>query len=134
MLERLTPLPTQLVILHLVLPGTSDPIPSTHLLPSSFHHSPVMEKTLSTVPVLSGRENYKEWAVAIKGAAYWSGFWPHYVDEGIIDQIAKLAPDADKATKMKFNEKANELGKLELKAQGALMMTVSMVSSWILTS
>jgi hypothetical protein len=89
-----------------------------------------MEKSLSSVPLLTGRENYKEWTLAIKAAAYWSGFWNHYTDKDMLVKITKPEPvegvDPPKLD-AKDLENIADLNKLEMKVQGALMMTVSMV-------
>ena len=75
-----------------------------------------MDKTsLSSIPQLTGKENYWEWALAIKGVAFWGSFWPHYQ---LPNLMAKSETPADDEA---------ELGKLEMKAQGALFMSVSMV-------
>ena len=88
-----------------------------------------MDKILSTVPQLLGKENYREWALAIKGAAYWGGFWIHYENAEVLNTISRTEADAIAAsdeTKSKVTQDI-ELVKAEMKAQGALLMTVTMV-------
>ena len=68
-----------------------------------------------------GKENYQDWTLAIKGAAFWGGFWVHYQDPDMFNRI-KSDP-----TEAKDKEAILELSKLKMKAQGALLITVNMV-------
>ena len=84
---------------------------------------------LSSVPLLSGKQNYRAWALAIKGAAMWGGLWQHFVDPNILESI-KPEPDAQATTSAETTEPAKpaattsaEIQKLEMKAVGALIMT-----------
>ena len=86
-------------------------------LPLPLHHG---ENPLFRPPPY-GQENYWEWTLAIKGAVFWGGFWIHYQDPDMFNRI-KSDP-----TEAKDKEVILELSKLEMKAQGALLMTVNMV-------
>ena len=87
---------------------------------------------LNSVPLLSGKENYCAWALAIKGAAMWGGFWEHYIDPTVL-QVAKPESTTDPATTSnettdpprttKTTTTSAEVQKLEMKAIGALIMT-----------
>jgi hypothetical protein len=84
--------------------------------------------SLKSVPVLQGKENYREWALAIKGIAYRGDFWSHYTNPNILIK----EEDTPEGTtipggKVKVPEDDKDVLKLEMKAMGAILMTVSMV-------
>src|SRR5258708_4197973 len=77
-----------------------------------------MDKTsLSQIPLLTRKESYRKWALAIKGAAMWGNFWAHYTEPDFSKQVKSDEVDTTK----------DEDRKLEQKAQGALLMTTTMV-------
>jgi len=77
---------------------------------------------LSSIPVLQGKENYREWNLSLKGVTWYGEFWPHYITPAI------LAPkkEAD-STEIKTDPTVYaDLTTRKHKAKGVLLMTVSM--------
>jgi len=58
----------------------------------------------------------------MEGVACWGGFWQHYTEATILESIKKDESSTSEVTV------AEDLMKMEMKAKGALMMTVSMVT------
>ena len=76
---------------------------------------------ISHIPKLSGKENYREWALEIKGLAQWGNFLLHYESTSIASGLATEPTDP------KDKELYFELMKTEMKAKGALSMTSTMI-------
>ena len=77
---------------------------------------------LSHIPKLSGKENYREWALELKGLAQWGNFESHFEDNSIGQELATPPTDDDKKDK-DLMALLNEKFKNEQKAKGALMIT-----------
>jgi hypothetical protein len=55
-----------------------------------------MDKTLTSVPILLGKENYRDWQLAIKGAAFWGGYWQHYISDDDVKKLQVGIAESDK--------------------------------------
>ena len=85
---------------------------------------------LSTVPILTGKESYKAWSDAIKGVAYFNGFWEHFTISTIVRDVDETHVPATDTTPAHTDRKVvwtndKDLKKLDMKAQGAILLTVS---------
>lgn len=56
----------------------------------------MLDKTLSTIPILTGTENNREWSLSMKGAAMWNSYWLHYIEENTM--AGETSPDDVKVT------------------------------------
>ena len=69
---------------------------------------------LNSVPLLSGKENYRAWALAIKSAAMWGGFWQHLINPHILESV-KPESDAQATTSTETTEPAKPAATTPLK-------------------
>jgi len=57
-------------------------------------------KVTSHIPVLQGKENYREWAISVKATASYQGFWDHLLGGTSLVAPAATA-DAEEQAKFK---------------------------------
>ena len=104
---------------------------SNYLLPTLFKtpspFSYVMEKSLSAVPILTGKENYREWALAIHGLALWNNFSSHLEDADYVSRIMAIEEPKEDAAKAANAALMLETQKLGRKAQGVIRLTVTTI-------
>ena len=88
------------------------------------------DKALQGVPILTRKENYREWALGIRGASLYHNFWHHYQTKVKLSAIkTETVGDGDTATTREVEDEAQSLKimKLKMRVQGALILTTSMV-------
>ena len=78
---------------------------------------------ISSIPILTGKENYCDWASKVKAAAFINGIWLHYVSDDLVWQTVSVEGQEDR----KECVKEEDLLTKEMKAQGIILLTVSPV-------
>ena len=74
---------------------------------------------LSTVPILQGKSNYREWALALEAVSEYNGFWPHLMTDTALSDLNT------KATTAETRAEQEKIMAVELKARGAIKLTAS---------
>jgi len=83
-----------------------------------------MDKSvISSIPVLTGKENYREWASKVKAAAFINGIWLHYISEDLVWNTISAEGQEDRKERVK----EEDLQIKEMKAQGIILLMVSSV-------
>jgi len=83
-----------------------------------------MDKSvISSIPVLTGKENYREWASKVKAAAFINGIWLHYISEDLVWNTISAEGQEDRKERVK----EEDLQIKEMKAQGIILLTVSSI-------
>ena len=83
-----------------------------------------MDKSvISSIPVLTGKENYREWASKVKAAAFINGIWLHYISEDLVWNTVSVEGQEDRKERVKEEDLLTK----EMKAQGIILLTVSSV-------
>jgi len=78
---------------------------------------------ISSIPILTGKENYREWASKVKAAAFINGIWLHYISEDLVWNTVSVEGQEDRKERVKEEDLLTK----EMKAQGIILLTVSPV-------